>query len=385
MTPRKSTRSSKTASRRDAPVRFAVVGVGHIAQVAVLPAFRNARRDAELVALITDDPKKQDVLRRRTGVEHTSGYDEMEATLAASRAEAVYIALPNHLHADFAVRAARAGMHVLCEKPMAVSTAECRRMQNACDRANVRLMIAYRLHFDDANLLAVQQIAQQRIGDAKLIHATLTIRVRDDDNIRLGPRDKGGGPLYDLGIYCINAGRYLFRDEPIEAMAWTSEARTAGGTEETFVGMLRFPNDRILTLSASVATAAVSTFRVIGTRGDLRIDGAFDYAKSMQMQTTIDDQVTRTKFRKSDQFAPQLIHFARCIRQSREPQASGHEGIADVRVIEALYRAADRGRPVRLPPMEPPKRPDLRLAKTKPPVRKVDEIRARSPRKKNGK
>src|SRR5688500_15706034 len=136
-----------------AAVRYAVVGLGHIAQVAVLPAFAHAR-NSTLAALVSDDARKRQELARRYRVESTYGYDQFEECL--EQVDAVYIALPNSMHAEYTIRAAQAGVHVLCEKPMAVTVEECQRMIAACRKAGVKLMIAYRLHFETLNLAAME-------------------------------------------------------------------------------------------------------------------------------------------------------------------------------------------------------------------------------------
>ena len=128
------------------PIRFAVVGLGHIAQVAVLPAFKHAK-NCRLTAFVTDDGEKARELAPRYGVEQVVEYDSYDAFLQTGEVDAVYIALPNSMHCDFTVRAAQAGAHVLCEKPMAVTEDECKRMITAAEAAGVKLMIAYRLHF----------------------------------------------------------------------------------------------------------------------------------------------------------------------------------------------------------------------------------------------
>src|SRR5688500_1404841 len=137
-------------------VRYAVVGLGHIAQVAVLPAFGNARRNSRLAALVSGDPVKRDALSRKYEVAKTCGYEQYDELLRSGEIDAVYIALPNSLHCDYAVRAAQAGVHVLCEKPMAVAAEECERMARAARERGVRLMVAYRLHFERANLEAAE-------------------------------------------------------------------------------------------------------------------------------------------------------------------------------------------------------------------------------------
>ena len=201
-------------------VRYAVVGLGHIAQVAVLPAFAHAAKNSRLTALVSGNAMKRKQLSARYDIPHTYSYREYDRCLREGEIDAVYIALPNNMHRDYAVRAARAGIHVLCEKPMAVTAAECAQMIQSARRGGVKLMIAYRLHFDEANMTAVQMLHSNKIGPPRLFNSTFTMQVRPGD-IRV-QRKFGGGPLYDIGIYCINAARYLFGEEPVEVSAFSA-------------------------------------------------------------------------------------------------------------------------------------------------------------------
>lgn len=210
--PRNATAAMKSSSRR---IRYAVVGLGHIAQIAVLPAFAHAK-NSELVALITGDPKKAKKLADNYAVP-AFHYDDFEQAVEEQKIEAIYIALPNTQHRPFTERAARVGVHVLCEKPMATTEKDCRAMIAACDNAKVHLMIAYRLHFAPAHLQAIALARAGKLGDLRFFSSIFGMQVKSD-NIRTDPKD-GGGPLRDLGVYCINAARYLFDDEPIEVRA----------------------------------------------------------------------------------------------------------------------------------------------------------------------
>src|SRR3954469_12444583 len=216
-------------------IRYAVVGLGHIAQIAVLPAFANARRNSRLAALVSGDPVKREQLSAQYRVEKTYSYEQYDECL--QNVDAVYIALPNSMHCEYAVRAAQAGKHVLCEKPMAVTEEECERMDAAAREAGVKLMVAYRLHFERANLEAIAIARSGRIGAPRSFSADFTMHVVPG-NIRVR-REMGGGVLYDIGIYCINAARALFGDEPIEARAMT--AGGIGDVEESVSALLRFP------------------------------------------------------------------------------------------------------------------------------------------------
>jgi predicted dehydrogenase len=294
--------------------------------------------------------------------------------------DAVFIALPNHLHRDYTVRAARAGVHVLCEKPMAVTERDCEAMIAEADRNGVKLMIAYRLHFEEANLRAVEIVQSGKLGEPRIFDAVFTMQVEDEDNIRLR-KEAGGGTLYDIGIYCINAARYLFRAEPIEVFAWTANngERRFREVEEMTTAVLRFPDERLASFTCSFGAADVSAYQIVGTQGDLRVDPAFEFAEALKHRLTLDGKTRERTFPKRDQFAPELLYFSDCIMRSEDPEPSGREGLADVRVIRALYRSAATGRPVRLGPFEKRTRPELSQEIRRPPVRKPKLVKAETP------
>src|SRR5262245_43947074 len=198
--PRDMPRSKRAeAKRARTRVRYAVAGLGHIAQVAVLPAFAHAKRNSELVALVSDDPKKLEKLsRRQRGVARCASYAEYDDLLESGELDAVYIALPNHLHREYAMRAAVAGVHAPCEKPLACSVAECEQMIDAAEDGGVRLMTGYRLHFDPANLRARELVARGALGEARYFASQFSMQVVEG-NVRLD-RQAGGGPLFDIGI-----------------------------------------------------------------------------------------------------------------------------------------------------------------------------------------
>jgi glucose-fructose oxidoreductase len=362
------------------PVRYAVVGLGHIAQVAILPAFAHATENSAVTALISDDAGKRAKVGRKYKVKSLFSYDQYDDALASGLFDAVYIALPNHLHREYAVRAARAGIHVLCEKPLAVTEADCEAMIRAADEGGVKLMTAYRLHFDEANLRAVEVVQSGRIGEPKLFNSTFTMQVRDGD-IRLNPRSEGGGVLYDIGIYCINAARYLFEAEPESVFAFTAAGTDPRfeAVEESVSAVLRFPGDRIATFAASFGAADVSTYRVVGTRGDVLMDPAYEYAGEITQTVTVGGRSRERVFPKHDQFAPELVSFSECIRTGADPEPSGREGLADIRIIRALYRSAEAGRPVALPPFEKDERPTMDQAMRKPGVRKPELVKVEPP------
>jgi predicted dehydrogenase len=363
----------------DRKLGYAVVGLGHIAQTEVLPAFAHAN-GARLVALVSGEASKREELGRRYGVQHLYGYDGYDACLANPEVDAVYIALPNDMHCEYTVRAARAGVHVLCEKPMALDEDECREMIRACDDASVKLMIAYRLHFEPGNLEAIAQIRRGAIGDPRFFSSQFGYQVQRG-NIRTSS-ERGGGPLWDLGPYCINATRYLFGDEPEEVFARTTTGRgdeRFGGVEESATAVLRFPNERLATFTVSYNCGALATYRVVGTEGDLAMDDAYEYAAPRRMRINREGEVSEREFPVVDQFAPQLEHFAACVAHDREPEPSGEEGLADVRIVRAIFRSAAEGGPVRLEPFQRSRRPSPDQARSMPPHGEPPTVHVEAP------
>ena len=348
---------SKTAESSQSPVRFAVVGLGHFAQAAILPAFANARDNARLVALVTGDAEKAAELSKRYQVpaHDYDGYDEL---LAGGEIDAVYIAVPNSLHREYTERAARAGVHVLCEKPLAYTAADAQAMIDACQQANVRLMTAYRLHFEEGNLNAIEAIRAGKIGEARLFSSTHTMQVADD-NVRID-RDLGGGPLEDIGVYCLNASRYLFQSEPEEVVAFASWGKDPRFHEvpEAVCATLRFSGDRLATFQCGFGQTKLSEYRVIGTEGVLRMDPAFTWQGDIKQTITLDGKEKTRTFEHRDQIAAEILYFAGCVQSGGEPEPSGREGLIDVRIIEALRTSYSENRVVKVEPLKKRTRPD---------------------------
>lgn len=378
VTTRKAAKSAR-ASKERLPVRYAVVGLGYIAQVAVLPAFEHARRNSELTALVSDDPVKLKKLARKYRVPNTYSYDEYTACLESGNVDAVYIALPNSMHREYTERAAAAGVHVLCEKPMAIDEDDCESMiQQAADH-NVRLMIAYRLHFEAANLAAIAWARSGKLGEPRIFNSVFTMDVKAGD-IRLD-RELGGGDLYDIGIYCIQAARHIFGEDPIEVFAARSTREDPRFAEvgEMTNAVMRFAQDQLASFTTSFGSAAVSRYEVVGTKGRLCLEPAFDFANDLALTVTIGNRTQRKVFRQRDQFAPELIAFSDAVRSGTDPEPSGEEGLRDVRIIRALLRSAEIGKPVHLAHIDPAVGPTPAQEMRRPAVKEPELVHAESP------
>lgn len=382
------TAEKKKKNKSAAPqrkVRYGIVGLGHISQVAVLPAFAHAKKNSELKAFVSGDKEKLKQMGQRYGVEKLCGYDEYDALLKSGDIDAVYIALPNDMHRDYTVRAAQAGVHVLCEKPMAVTEKECELMIRAAEQGKAKLMIAYRLHFEEANLKAADLARSGKLGNVRFFSSNFSMQV-NPGNVRLQDESTGGGTLYDIGVYCINAARYVFRSEPTEVVAFSAtregDARFAD-SEEMVSAVLRFPEDRLATFTCSFGAASVSAYQIIGTKGTLRADPAYSYVGEIKLNISSNDKKQKRAYAQRDQFAAEISYFSDCVLNDREPEPSGREGLADVRIISALYRSAKTKRPVKLESFEKTMRPTLRQEKQLPPVKREPKlVKVKAPSKK---
>ncbi len=371
----------KSNGRQSKPkqIRYAVVGLGYIGQIAVLPAFAHARKNSTLAALVSDDPTKLKKLSKQYEVPFTYSYDEYEQCITSGNIDAVYIALPNNMHRDFVLKAAYAGVHSLCEKPLAMTEVDCLDMIEATKTNNVKLMTAYRLHLEEANLKAISMAHSGKIGDLRIFNSVFSQQIKPG-NIRLSGK-MGGGTFYDMGIYCVNAARYLFKAEPTEVFAYSAnngDKRFKEIDEMTSV-LLRFPGERLAVMTSSFGAAAVGWYEIVGTKGSLRVENGYEYSQPRKHGLTINEKTRTRRFPVTDQFAPELMYFSDCILNNRKPEPSGEEGLADVRIIEAIYRSAENGKPVSIEQIKKTSRPHMAMEQKRPKVEKPNLIHASAP------
>jgi predicted dehydrogenase len=360
-------------------LRYAVVGLGYISQIATLPGFRNARRNSRLTALVSGDEKKLKLLGRRYGIDNLFHYEDYDQLLESGEIDAVYIALPNSMHCEYTVRAANAGIHVLCEKPLADTPEQCREMIEACERNRVKLMTAYRLHFERANLEVTEIAHSGKLGELRYFTSSFSQQVAAG-NIRLDA-DLGGGPLQDLGIYCINAARSLFAAEPLEVFAAAVTPRDARFREvpETVSAVLKFPKNRIASFTTSFGTADRSELEIVGTKGSIVAEPAYELAEGLGYRMKVGERERKKAFQKSDQFAPELLYFSECVLEGRDPEPDGEEGLADVRVIQALVQSIESGRWVELDIPQRRRRPTMAQEIRRPGIQPPSLVNAASP------
>jgi predicted dehydrogenase len=333
-----------TKSKR---VGYAVIGLGHISRRAILPGFRHAKQ-SKLVALVSGDIPKAKSLAKKFGARHHYGYDALDECLCNPQVEAVYIATPNTTHLDFALRAAKAGKHVLCEKPLATTTAQCRQMIQGCEKNGVKLMTAYRKYFEPSALALKALIESGNLGRLKIIHTAFTISLPAGDSWHLKQSLAGGGSLVDLGIYCINTIRWLTGLDPVEATAysWTTDPARFTEVDENVSFQLKFTGSLYLQGSSSFTAAKASFLQVHGEKGWAALDPAYAYNEERRFFGKIAGQWFEKKFKPIDEFSLEMDYFSECIRKDREPKPDGFTGLCDVAVIEAIYEASRQNRAV---------------------------------------
>jgi predicted dehydrogenase len=334
-------------------VGFAVVGLGRIAEVAVLPAFRRSRK-AKLVALVSGDERKAKRFAEKFKASDYYTHDDYSLCLSHPQVDAVFVANHNGGHLEYTVRAAQAGKHVLCEKPMANTVEDCQRMVDACHASNVRLMIAYRKYFEPASLALKKLVAGGKLGRLKIIHSAFTINLGSRDKVPAWHFDRklaGGGSLMDVGVYCVNTIRWLTGKEPFEAQAftWTVDPARFSQVEENISFQLKFPGGLVAQASSSFGAASASFLHVHGEKGWAALDPAYAFDEERRLFGKIGGRWFEKKFRIMDEFALELDAFADCVRRRREPEPSGYQGLRDVAVMQAIYRSARENRPVPVP------------------------------------
>jgi predicted dehydrogenase len=330
-------------SQTDKKIGYAVIGLGRIAGH-FLPA-ANATTNSQITALVSGHRDKADRIAAQYNVPSGSiySYENFDEIAANKAVEAVYIALPNSMHAEYTIRAAKAGKHVLCEKPMATSVSDCEKMIAACKAANVKLMIAYRCHYEPTNLKAIRMIREGALGQVQAIESPFGFDISPGE-WRLSKAMAGGGPLFDVGIYALNACRYLTGEEPVAISAYASTIDHDGRfkeVEENVAWTMRFPSGIVASCTTTYGANMAGYFRVYGSKGWLEVDNAFVYEglrlRADYQGTQIDEL---NPARDPSQFQAEAEHFSHCVQTNQQPQTPGEEGLKDMQYISQIYKSA---------------------------------------------
>ena len=327
-----------------AKLGVAVVGIGNLSLGQIIPALQNTER-CRLMGLVSSSTEKlRDVgTRYDVPASRQFTYDNFERIADDPDIEAVYIALPNALHAEYAIRAAQAGKHVFCEKPLGVSVEQCNAMIAASNAADKYLGVAYRLLFDPHHLEMIRLTREQTYGPVQIIHAEIGFPV--DDDWRLNRELAGGGALIEQGIYAVNAARNMFAEDPIQVMAHESKTDRSrfSEVEESVFWTMAFPGGGIAHCAASY-TVRMNRLWAGAVNGEFGLAPAYDYDGIRG-----DSTGGAISYSDQDQFATQLDEFARSIQQNLPlGKISAEEGLKDVTVIRAIYESIRQGESVRL-------------------------------------
>ena len=329
---------------------WAIVGLGSLSINQILPAFAKCER-SKVTALVSGSPDKAQKLAARYSVSEQNiySYAKFDAIRDNADVDVVYVVLPNSMHAEYAVRAARAGKHVLSEKPMANTPAECRQMIDASRQAQRKLMVAYRVRYEPYNQALIKVARDKEFGPLKVVLSDHGFNIGDPQQWRLKRVMAGGGSLMDIGIYSLNAARYVTGEEPVEvnAMEYTTpnDPRFAE-VEETINFQLRFPSGVLANCSSSYG-APFNRIRVVGTSGWAELEPATSYA-GLRMRAGTSTKVEERIHPVVDHFAKEMDHLSQCVMDNTEPLTPGEEGLKDLTVMMAIYEAAKSGQTVRL-------------------------------------
>ena len=337
----------------DRPLGYAIVGLGQYGLNVIIPQFANCAH-SRLAAVVSGDPAKAHRVAAEHGLPESAiySYETFDQIRDNPDVDIVYVCLPNSMHAEYVIRAARAGKHVMCEKPMAVSAAECVRMIAACKAANRKLMIGYRCHFEPFNLEAMRLARSGAAGKLRYVRSEHGFNQGDPAKWRLKRALAGGGSLMDMGVYSLQAARYMTGEEPIAVQALESTDRTDPRfheVEDQIDWQLLFPSGAVAACK-SMYSANQNHIIAVGDKGRIELEPATRYDGN-HMWTGRDGrehEITPPPGPGKTQFAGQLDHLAECIASGREPIVSGEEGLRDMRIVEAIYRSAREGRRIHL-------------------------------------
>jgi predicted dehydrogenase len=329
---------------------YAVVGIGALAQSDILPAFASTKR-ARLTGLVSGDAKKAGQYAKKYGVPESGiyTYDTFDRIVDNPDIDAVYIVLPNNLHAEYTVRAAKAGKHVLVEKPMANTVKECETMIAAMKDAKKLLSVAYRLRYEPYTQEMIRMVRERVLGAPRAILTEAGFNIGNPEQWRLSKTAAGGGSMMDIGIYALNAARYLSGEEPTEITAFESTDRSDPrfqDVENTVTWQMRFPSGLLASCVSSYGTS-LNRFRVHAEKGSFEMEPAYS-RKDLHMRVIKGGKIEPKDFPPVDHFAAMMDDLADCAATGKAVLTDGQDGLNDIRIIHAIYESMSTGKPVRI-------------------------------------
>ena len=337
-------RHARAAAGAQKPVGYAAIGLGTISDIFMRACVNS--RNAKVTALVTGHPDTKGAKYAALyGVPKSSiyTYETFDHIVENKDVDAVYVGLPNSMHCEYTMRAAQAGKHVLCEKPMAISSAECVKMIEACRRAKVKLMIGYRVHYEPTWMQVIEIIRSGKIGKLESFQGGFVSWQRGM-SWRLSRKLCGGGSLLDLGIYPLNAIRHITGEEPVDFTAVVATRDQTGlyaEVEQSLEWTMKFPSGIIASCGSSYGQVGPSFLNINGDEGYIQVEPAFFY-DGVRVRGQIHDEKFEivSPDKAPYQFTLEAEHFSDCIRNDKEPESPGEEGLKDMLAIEAIYKAA---------------------------------------------
>jgi glucose-fructose oxidoreductase len=344
------TACAQTPAPSSRKIGWAVVGLGNLSNNQILPAFAKCEL-SKVTALVSGSPEKARKQAATFGVPEKSiySYANFDALRDNRDVDAVYVVLPNSMHAEYSVRASRAGKHVLCEKPMANTPGECRQMIDAARQAKRKLMVAYRVRYEPYNQALIKSVREKEFGPLKVVLSEHGFNIGDPTQWRLKKAMAGGGSLMDIGIYSLNAARYVTGEEPVEVSAMlysTPNDPRFVEVEENITFQLRFPSG-VLANCVSSYGAPFNRIRAVSADGWIELEPATSYG-GLRMRASTRGRPVDREHPEINHFAAQMDHLSRCVIEGTEPLTPGEDGLKDLTVMMAIYEASKSGRTVKL-------------------------------------
>jgi predicted dehydrogenase len=330
---------------------WAIVGLGSLSINQILPAFARCEK-SKVVVLVSGHPDKANKLALRYGVNSKNiyNYENYDSIKDNPEVDIIYIVLPNSMHAEYTIRGFQAGKHVLSEKPMATTPAECQAMIDAGRKANRKLMVAYRCRYEPFNQEMIRMAREQELGPVRIIQTDAGFVMGDPTQWRLKKAMAGGGSLMDIGIYALQAARYISGEEPTEinAMMYTTPGDVRfKEVEESINFQLRFPSGILANCTSSYGCDWHSHFRALAPKGYFELDPAMSYT-GQRMRVNRGNELEERSLDPRDHFASEMGHMSHCVMQDKTPLTPGEEGLRDLKLMMAIYEAAASGKTVKV-------------------------------------
>lgn len=337
----------RVQSQEKKKLGYALVGLGGLSTNQIAPGLEKTEH-SYLAGIVSGTPSKIEKWKAKYNLpaRNCYNYENYDQIATNPDIDVVYVVLPNGMHPEYTIRGAKAGKHVLCEKPMANSASDCQAMINACKDAGKKLAIGYRCQFEPNNVECMRLAREKVFGDLKMIDAGFGFRIGNPDQWRLKADLAGGGALMDVGIYALQACRFLAGEEPVEISAQETKTDPVKFAEvdESIVWTMKFPSGVLAYCSTTYNFSGINRFSAHCDKGWFSLDPAYSYG-GIKGRTSKGDVIEKPVI---DQFANEMDHFSKCILEGRESQVSGEEGLRDLKAIEAIYRSIRTGRTVKV-------------------------------------